>query len=318
MQPIKLPMNRRAIPAEALESVWHAADGWPIRRIDWKSAKASRGSMLFLAGRGDHYEKYLETLTHFAASGWCVTSTDWRGQGGSGRLLCDPEVGHIDDFSTWISDLKQFWHEWKATTPGPHVILAHSMGGHLAMRALVERAIDPEAVVMSAPMLGIRTGSLPLCVNHAFARLMCKTGRADLPAWKASEKPLSPMNQRAKILTGDKDRYEDELAWWKLRPEVKLGPPSWQWIERAIASIQRLDQPGLLEAVTTPILLMATTSDQLVSTARIIKDSKRLPNAETLVFGKEAAHELLRETDAVRDRCLERIADFVNRYAPVK
>ena len=42
---------------------------------------------------------------------------------------------------------------------------------------------------------------------------------------------------------------------------------------------------------------MATTADQLVSTKRIIKDSKRLPKAELLLFGKEAAHELLREAD---------------------
>ena len=316
MHPSKSTMNRRAVPTDASESFWQAADGWPIRRIDWRGANSSRGSMLFLPGRGDHYEKYLETLAYFADAGWQVTSIDWRGQGGSGRLLSDPHVGHIDDFATWIADLRRFWTEWKQQTPGPHVVLAHSMGGHLAMRALVEKAIDPDAVAMSAPMLGIQTGGLPLRLNHAFAKLMGVIGRADVAAWKVSEKPLSPMNLRAKILTQDKDRYEDELAWWAIRPEVKLGPPSWHWVERAIASIRMLDEPGKLEAVRTPILLMATTSDQLVSTPQIIKDSKRLPHAETLIFGKEAAHELLREADAVRDRCLDRITRFMDQHAP--
>ncbi|HEV7233898.1 MAG TPA: alpha/beta hydrolase [Sphingorhabdus sp.] len=310
-------MNRRAIPVDALESMWAAPGGWPIRRIDWQGATPARGSMLFLPGRGDHYEKYLETLVYFAAKGWRVTSIDWRGQGASGRLLKEPQVGHIDDFSTWISDLEHFWGIWKAETPGPHIVLAHSMGGHLPMRALVEKVIDPVAVAMSAPMLGIQTGGLPLSLNHAFARLMLTIGRGDVAAWKVSEKPLSPMNLRAKILTADKDRYEDELAWWELRPEVKLGPPSWHWVERAIASIRMLDEPGKLEAVQTPILLIATTADQLVSTPRIIKDSKRLPNAETLIFGKEAAHELLREVDAVRDKCLERIDSFMDKHAQV-
>jgi lysophospholipase len=316
MTPAKVTMNRRAVPVEASESMWQAEDGWPIRRIDWQSAGPSRGSMLFLPGRGDHSERYLETLAYFAGKGWRVTSIDWRGQGGSGRLLPAPQVGHIDDFSTWIADLRHFWKIWKAEAPGPHVVLAHSMGGHLTMRALVEKAIDPNAVAMSAPMLGIQTGGLPLALNHAFAKLMCKIGRADIAAWKVSEKPLSPMNLRARILTGDKDRYEDELAWWELRPEVKLGPPSWHWVERAIRSIRMLDEPGRLEAVTTPILLMATTADQLVSTPRIIKDSKRLPNAETLIFGKGAAHELLREADAVRDQCLDRIDSFLDQHAP--
>jgi len=314
----KSTMNRRAIPVDAIESVWQAEDGWPIRRIDWPGGASPRGSMLFLPGRGDHYEKYLETLAYFAAQGWQVTSIDWRGQGASGRFLDDRQVGHIDDFSTWIADLRFFWAKWKAATPGPHVLLAHSMGGHLAMRALVEKAIDPMAVAMSAPMLGIQTGGLPLALNRAFAKLMCKMGRGDIAAWKVSEKPLSPMNLRAKILTHDDDRYEDEIAWWGVRPEVKLGPPSWHWVERAIASIRLLDEPGRLEAVATPILLLATTADQLVSTPRIIKDSKRLPNAETLIFGKEAAHELLREADSVRDKCLHRITTFMDEHAPAK
>jgi lysophospholipase len=314
----KSTMNRRAIPADAVETMWQAADGWPIRRIDWQGAKPLRGSLLFLPGRGDHYEKYLETLQFYANAGWRVTSIDWRGQGGSGRLLDDQQVGHIDDFSTWVADLRHFWTRWKAETPAPHVVLAHSMGGHLAMRALVEKAIDPDAVAMSAPMLGIQTGGLPLAVNHAFAKLMCRLGKDRTAAWKVSEKPMSSMNLRQKILTHDKDRYEDELAWWQLRPVVKLGPPSWHWVERAIASIRMLDEPGRIESVEIPVLLLATTADQLVSTPRIIRDSKRLPYAETLVFGKEAAHELLREADGVRDKCLARITEFFESYAPKK
>lgn len=310
------PINRRAIPTDAVESMWRASDGWAIRRIDWKGSATPRGSILFLPGRGDHYEKYLETLAYYAAAGWRVTAIDWRGQGASGRLLPDPEVGHIDDFATWISDLHSFWDDWKRETPAPHVIMAHSMGGHLAMRALAEKAVDPDAVVMSAPMLGIQTGGLPLALNHAFAKLMMRIGKATTPAWKVSEKPLSPMSMRRKMLTHDDDRYEDEIAWWSIRPEVKLGPPSWQWVERAIASIRGLERPGLLEAIKTPVLLLATTGDQLVSTPRVIADSKRLPHAETLIFGKEAAHELLREADPVRDQCLARIDAFLDAHAP--
>jgi hypothetical protein len=37
-------MNRRMIPAEAVESIWHAADQWAIRRIDWQGANPPRGS----------------------------------------------------------------------------------------------------------------------------------------------------------------------------------------------------------------------------------------------------------------------------------
>lgn len=314
---------RRSIPAYAVEGFWVAADGWRIRRIDWPALSADgmalqrpRGSMLFLPGRGDHYEKYLEMLDQFAHQGWAVTSIDWRGQGGSGRLLENPNIGHIDDFSTWIADLKAFWSDWKASTAGPHVVIAHSMGGHLAMRALVERAIDPVALALSAPMLGIQTMGLPYFMHHAVAKFMRGLGNPARAAWKEGEKPGSPLNVRAKILTHDPDRYADELYWWKVRPEVRLGPPSWHWVERAIDSTRRLNAPGLLEQIHTPILLMATTADRLVDTKRIIRDSKRLPDCELLLFGNEAAHELLREADPVRNKCLDRVAQFFEKRAP--
>ena len=123
---------------------------------------------------------------------------------------------------------------------------------------------------------------------------------------------------REKILTHDDDRYADELFWWQKRPDVKLGPPSWHWVERAVASTRGLNEPDTLENVKTPVLLMATTADKLVDTKRIIRDSKRLPKAELLLFGDEAAHELLREADPVRDRCMAAIRNFFDKYAATK
>ena len=81
-------------------------------------------------------------------------------------MLADPNVGYIDDFGTWVSDLRNFWSKWTTEQTGPHVVVAHSMGGHLVMRALAEGAIAPDAVALSAPMLGIDTMGLPLSFIH--------------------------------------------------------------------------------------------------------------------------------------------------------
>jgi lysophospholipase len=100
------PFDRRAIPAAASESTWMTGDGHAVRRIDWPGAAASpKGSILFFPGRGDNYEKYLETLHHWHEAGWRVTASDWRGQAGSGRLGGDAITGHIDDYSIWVEDL---------------------------------------------------------------------------------------------------------------------------------------------------------------------------------------------------------------------
>lgn len=308
-------LDRRAIPAPAHESRWTAPDGQAIRRIDWP-ADGARGSLLFLPGRGDAYEKYLETLAHWHARGWRVTAFDWRGQAGSGRLGIDPYTGHVGDFTSWTGDLAALWAEWSRDAPGPRVIVAHSMGGHIVLRALAEGLIDPAAVVLSAPMLGILRRGLPLGLLHGVARVMTRLGDPRRAAWKWSEKPGEVPADRIRLLTHDEARYADELWWREARPEIVMGPASWGWVERGIASIRLLDRPGALENVTTPVFLFGTTADALVEWAATARAAARLPHGELLAFGTEARHEILREVDPVRDKALAAIDGFLDRAAP--
>lgn len=314
MQP---PLDRRIIPPAATEGRWRAADGHAIRRIDWPGAGAApRGAILFLPGRGDFYEKYLETLEQWHRAGWRVTAADWRGQGGSGRLGDDPFTGHVDDFAHWVADLSVFWRDWQSATPGPHVIIGHSMGGHIALRAVIERAVDPAALVLVAPMLRMAGPDLPLPMLHVVARMMGIVGNPRRPAWQGSEKPGEVPLRRAALLTHDAGRYEDELWWRNHRPEVAMGPGSWGWVAQAYASIRRIERPRAMEQVTIPVLLLSTTHDRLVRHDAVERAASRLPKAELIAFGSEVRHEILREVDAVRDRAMAGIAEFLDRVAP--
>jgi len=311
-------IDRRAIPASASESIWHAADGHALRRIDWPgAAEAKRGSILFFPGRGDNYEKYLETLEQWHRAGWRVTAGDWRGQAGSGRLGNDEVTGHIEDFAQWVADLAEFWKSWKPETPGPHILAGHSMGGHIVLRATAEGAVDPDALVLSAPMLGF-SGNIPMAIAHAVAKIMVAAGDPARPAWKWSEKPGEIPASRQALLSHDKDRYEDEQWWRDKRPELVMGPGSWRWIERAYASMRGLFAAGMLEHVTVPVLLIGTSNDKLVAMKAIEEAAARLPKAELVRFGEEAHHEILREVDPVRDRAMDAIAEFLDRVAPVQ
>lgn len=307
-------IDRRAIPVRARESVWNAADGHPIRRIDWPHGP--RGSILFLPGRGDHYEKHLETLEEWHRAGWTVTAADWRGQGGSGRLGTDATTGHVGDFGHWLDDLALLWRQWRETTPGPHVLAAHSMGGHLALRAVAEGRLSPDALVLSAPMLGMAGPPLPLGLLHRVARLMTRIGKPTRPAWKWSEKPGEIPAAREALLTHDKNRYADELWWREQRPELVMGPGSWGWVERAYASTRALFDVGVLEHVTTPALILATQADKLVKFAAIREACSRMPACELVAFGNESRHEILREADPVRSRAMKAIASFLDHVAP--
>jgi len=310
----------RTIPGDAKESKWRASDGHLIRRIDWSPPSENtqlRGSLLFMAGRGDAYEKYLEAFEHWRGQGWRVTACDWRGQGGSGRLGLN-NAGHIDDFSVWVGDLAQFWRGWAAEHVGPHVLVGHSMGGHLTLRAAVDQVLEPkpDALVLSAPMLDVFPEYLPLFMKRWFARAMMKLGDPGRPAWGAKEKPVTLVKLRRDLLTHDERRYEDEQWWRAQRPELVLGPGSWGWVNGAMDSIARINQRGAIEAVDLPVFMLATSADKLVSPAAIALATRRLPDVEALVLGEEARHEILREVDLVRDKALEAIDDFLKRRVP--
>ena len=306
-----MTLDRRSIPANAGFSVVRATDGWALRIYEQHATNAVRGSILWLGGRGDIVEKYLETLDAWSQAGWAITSLDWRGQGGSGRTSGNPYVGHIDDYAIWIDDLAAFYADWTERSPGPHIVMGHSMGGHLVLRALADKRITPDKVVLVAPMLGFETGILPFAVANFAVQLMAWASSELKPAWKHNEKPSPPNASRQAYLTHDVERYADELWWKEKDPSLTLGPPSWRWLSAAYKSIARLNKANAVEHISVPMLILCAEHDQLVSPKAIHQFAARLPSATLVVFGEESAHEILREADGPRNRALAAIEEFL-------
>jgi lysophospholipase len=306
-------IDRRAIPAGAVLSTWAAWDGWPHRRLDWLQSEGAklRGSLLFASGRGDFIEKHIEVFAHWHRRGWNVTSFDWRSQGGSRG---DIVGGHLDSLDPLVDDLEALIAAWRAETPGPHVAVAHSMGGHLLMRSLAERRPPLDAAVLIAPMLMINSGPVPPAGASWLSSFLSFFGWGRQPVVPLSRPASEAGSMRQRILTSSPERYQDELWWWEREPGFNLGTPSWGWMKAAYASCDRLT-PEALRKVETPILLIGTEADRLVSPSAIHAAASVLPNAELLMF-RDAAHEILRESDPVRLEALARIDSFLDEHAP--
>jgi lysophospholipase len=306
--------DRRALPSGAQINRWTTPDGWELRAFAWPAATAApRGSILFEGGRGDIFEKYLEAFHHWHDQGWTITSFDWRGQGGSGRLTERKNCGHIEDFGQYVGDLRAFYADWAAATPGPHVVIAHSMGGHVMLRALVEGIVTPDAAVLVAPMLGVHAIGGPR-FGEFLAKLMGNVGDSSRPAWKTNEKPYTT-ESRFNLLTHDKDRYEDELWWKEQKPELVTGSPSWHWLIEAFKSMRELRASPRLKTMKVPVLMLVAEADGLVDPKAAVAVAGKLPDARVVRFGKESAHEILREGDKVRNRAIGEIDLFLQARA---
>lgn len=306
----ELAAPRRTRPPDAVFAEWRARDGWPLRRMDWVqlAGRPVRGSLIFAGGRGDFIEKYLEIYRWWHAAGWNVTAFDWRGQG---RSRGDIVGGNLTDFTILVDDLDALIADWRATTPGPHVAVGHSMGGHLLLRTLVDKHPDLDAAVLVAPMLLANSKPIPTALAPWVAGLMNLTGFRDRPLARAPTH--GPRRQRA--LTGaSPERYEDETWWWQQEPGFSLGTPSWGWLRAAYRSAATTFTPARLGTVDMPVLILASAIDRLVSIEAIVRAAGLLPRAELKVY-PDAAHEILREGDPIRLDALARIDAFLAGHA---
>jgi lysophospholipase len=310
-------LHRRSLPPGGAAEMRTMADGWPLRVIDWAEPDTlPRGSILFINGRGDFVEKYAETYWHWRARGFAVTAFDWRGQGLSGRIGDDPMKGDSAGFDVWLSDLDAIVDRFLTTQPPPWYVVAHSMGGHLLLRHLQAHAARGSArpfrrAVLMAPMLGIIAGPLGQVWLERFARAACRLGLGPdyAPMQRATPEQRKSV-ARQMILTSDADRFTDEGWWVEQNPALALGGVTNRWLVSAFASTAALGAPGGVEKVATPTLVFTAERERLVDNALTASLEARMPDA-VLEHVRGAAHELLRERDAIRSAVLARIDAFL-------
>lgn len=283
------------------------ADGHALRTIRWPVGP--RGSILFINGRGDFIEKYAESYPHWIAAGFGLAAFDWRGQGLSGRLGATHDHGYSSGFDVLAADLAELIAWFTSALPPPHYAIAHSMGGHLLLRHL---GTAPEAIakaVLLAPLMGLVAAPLGPSLTRWIARAIVRAGRGSdyVPgAGPYGAGRTGPARQQ--LLTGDADRFSDEGWWVAQNADLRLGGVTWGWLDAAFASLGMLATQ--LDRITTPLLILAAEHDRLVDSAAAARIGRTLPNARVERIDG-AAHELLRERDAVRDAVLARIDEYL-------
>jgi len=106
-----------------------------------------RGSIIFAPGRTEFIEKYMESIADFVSRGFNVLIMDPRGQGLSDRLADDRLKSYVGDFQDYADDLAFAMESFAPLLPKPHILMGHSMGGTVALQAVISGAVNPSAVI---------------------------------------------------------------------------------------------------------------------------------------------------------------------------
>ena len=284
---------------EGGRALWlRAADGVRIRLAHWPGA----APVLILPGRTEYIEKYGLVIRDLAAAGRGALVVDWRGQGLADRALADPLKGDVADFSGFQHDLDAVLAAAADLAPGPLPWIAHSMGGCIALRALM-RGQTPPGVVFSAPMLGLAQPAALTALMSALAALARPFGldRGYAPT-TGPDFGLPSMAFETGNLTTDRDQFDRMKAQIRTDPRLSLGGPTLRWMAAAMSEMRAL---AALPSPTVPALF-GLGGDEAIVSARAIRDRvARWPGAE-LVDYPGAKHELLMERPSVRDDFLLR------------
>ena len=84
-------------------------DNFALRYAIWgDELRNPKGTVCIFQGRGEFIEKHFETYADLLSQGYAVAALDWRGQGGSMRMLSNPRKGHVRSFKRYELDLAAF------------------------------------------------------------------------------------------------------------------------------------------------------------------------------------------------------------------
>ncbi|MEM9988222.1 MAG: alpha/beta hydrolase [Pseudomonadota bacterium] len=291
------------VPENPLPSPFHvqyvvANDGARLRialaPLDEREAGAARGTVFVHPGWSEFIEKYGEVIEKLHTRGFHVAINDPRGQGYSHRMKPNDERGLIRDFSQFTDDLNSIWRVVKANFPPPYFILAHSMGGLIALDWLRREQKEGIAgAVLIAPLTGLIRAPTQRRIAKFLAHSLVATGMGKRHIPGVKEQAMSFETNK---LTHDKARHERFRQLLLKAPEARAGAPKYAWVNAAFQAIDRIRQPQALADITMPLLLISAGAD-----ATVDRQSHDILAAQydqiELVQIEDAYHEILMEAD---------------------
>lgn len=283
-----------------------------ISTAQWKSSPTADRCFVILPGRSEQLEKYAEVV-HSLNEGelkgeFIYFLMDHRGQGSSQRFMPQIDRGHVDDFDNYAQDVKTFFDEVVSQTYCRDTsLLAHSMGGGIAVDFLQKHPGLVDRAVLTSPMLKILTKPYPYAVARGIVLGSMAIGRG--MQFAVGEKPFNPNDDfESNRFTGSKVRYDMWMNLFRELPQTQLGGVTNRWVNEIMKGTKKVR--ARYSQVQIPLRVIKASDERYSEPAEMEKLCRQAAQCEvTTLVGK---HEVLMERDAVRDIAIHEIEKFLN------
>jgi lysophospholipase len=247
--------------------------------------KESKGTVTLLHGYGDHTGVWKRVIRTAVEERYTVAVYDHPGHG-----LSSGARASIDDFSDYVSALKDFLRIARVHLPGPYHLVAHSMGGAVTLDYLL--TVDQpgvEKVILIAPLVHSSYWHL-----SRFGHSLGKHVTDSVP--RASQKASS----------------DEEYLMLTAKDPLQARQVTMRWFSALVEWNQRILS---YEPSTLPIRVIQGTADTAVDwqyNVDFIKE--KFPNAD-IIFIKNGGHQLMNESLPMRAEVTNLVVDYLKGLA---
>lgn len=297
---VSTPKN--PVPLGANVGYLDVRKGIKVRFASWQSALQQRGgTVCIFPGRNEYIEKYFEVVGELRRRGFAVAIIDWRGQGGSTRLVRGASRGHIRRFIDYEQDIHHFMKDVVLPDcPMPYYALAHSMSAPILFNAATKRGCWFHRIITTAPMVELAGLPVP---QKVFAGITAGLSWLGLSKQAVPGEPSVWTSDvfEGNPLTSDRERFYRNVEVLDAAPGLAAGPPTIGWLHAAFDAMSRLEGEKYAPKIRVPSLLVVAGDDRIVSNKATEALSSRL-RAGTQIVLRGAQHEILQERDSIREQ----------------
>ena len=256
--------------------------------------------IVFANGREEWIEKY-QTLPKEICLKKNIGFLTWdhRGQGGSSG-----KRSHIEDIDFYVEDGSELLNI--VVGSAPFVLIGHSMGGLIALCAVLKNRVFPRHLILLSPLLQMRNKPLNRKVAKSLASLLSLFYLGKLHCGVGSHDCSFDNNP----YTHDFDSFQKIQS-----SPYKLPSPTFSWIRAIFKAIDYISSEKNISHANIPIDIFTAQNETIVEKNGAKEWATKACKLEKKISLKEmkgARHELLKESPKIKDLLLNDLRHLID------
>jgi lysophospholipase len=278
-------------------------DGIDIRYARWEPQPSAFG-VLLLNGRMEWIEKYGPLPAEIKLSQpVCWATMDHRGQGASGGPKA--HVRSYDEYTRDVGAVAQ-----QVFGDRPYAVIAHSMGGLIAMHGCLHGHLRPRSMSLCSPLFALPDRPVPRRLAEPLAALIRRT------RWQAQ--PTGVRKERRSSFHRNPLTHSQQAFERAMQSPFLYVSPTFGWVAATFDACREIFDETRILQLSCPVQIFSGTEESIVDPRAYPLWCERAsalqhhPVQYRLVT--DGRHELLNEIPRIKSQVLSSIVHSLERF----